>query len=305
MTIAIIGHTGVVGNAVYKYYQGQKDVKLMGLSLESKTATYEEINNKADYIFVCVPTPFRFRKTDKVSPRKQGESGKRGQKDRKQSGQKGKEEKIDISAVVDVLSHLEVGKKVIIKSTVPPGTVSKLQEDFPHLLLFFNPEFLSAKKAESEFANPDRQLVGFTDVSFKHSMEILSLLPLAPYEKIMTSTEAEIAKYVNNFHGAMMIIFANFFFDVCEKTGADFDIVKEACLASKFVGSSMGRTYWNVNQGGYRGYGGMCFPKDMQVFLEWCKTNKIPTRELLATVVKLNQELLALQNLSEEEVSKL
>jgi UDP-glucose 6-dehydrogenase len=169
----------------------------------------------------------------------------------------------------------------------------------------FNPEFLSANKAISEFENPDRQLVGYTDKSFRYAMDVLNMLPIAPHEKIMPSTEAEICKYVNNFHGALMVIFANYFYDVCQASQADFESVRESSIASKYVGSSMGRTYWNVMQGGFRGYGGMCFPKDMNTLALWSKENKIKTRGLLDEMIKINRKLLEEQNLTEKDAQKL
>src|SRR3990172_7021655 len=120
----------------------------MGLSLDQKTHSYHEINKHANYIFICVPTPFDFKK-----------------------------KKIDLNALNSVLRNFEKDKVVIIKSTIPPGTTKELEQKYPHLILLFNPEFLSAKKAVVEFEYPDRQLVGYTDKSFRYAMDILNLLP--------------------------------------------------------------------------------------------------------------------------------
>jgi len=235
--IAIIGHTGSVGAQVYRYFK-EKAHPMMGLSIDSQTHDWEEINEYADFVFICVPTPYVW-----------------------------KQRVYDLSILNEVLYKLNK-KVVVIKSTIPPGTTEKLQEKYTALSLLFNPEFLSEATAREDFINPDRQLVGYTDKSRKYSMEILNLLPESPYGVIMKASEAEITKYVNNFHGALMVIFANFFYDVCEKTGADFEAVKKAGQASKWVGSPMGRMYWEVFHKGKRGYGGKCLLPKTRIFTE-------------------------------------
>jgi len=271
-TIAIIGHTGAVGAQIYRYFE-EKAHLMMGLSLGSQTHDWEEINKDADYVFVCVPTPYKWE-----------------------------QQVYDLSILNEVLYKLNE-KIVIIKSTIPPGTTEKLQEKYPTLTLLFNPEFLSEATAREDFINPDRQLVGYTDKSRKYSMEVLNLLPESPYGVIMKASEAEITKYVNNFHGALMVIFANFFYDICEKIGADFEAVKKAGQASKWVGSPMGRMYWEVFHKGKRGYGGKCFPKDVDSLIKWCKENNVNT-EIIEATRKANVRILKSQGMTEKVAEK-
>jgi len=263
-TIAIIGHTGTVGKQLYKWFTHKiaPKYKVMGLSLDKQTHNWKEVNKEADYIFVVVPTPYNWKK-----------------------------DKIDTSIVEGVLRKIGKKKIVIIKSTVPPGTTKKLQEVFPHLYLFFNPEFLSGATAWEDFINPDRQLMGYTKKSRSLATKVLHLLPESPYGVIMRAREAETVKYINNFHGALMVIFANFFYDICLEIRANFTTVKRASQASKWVGSPMGRMYWDVYHKGKRGYKGACFPKDMATLEKWCKMNKIG-HELLSTTIKVNEKLL-------------
>lgn len=273
MKIAIIGHTGVVGGAVYKYFQEKHDV--MGLSLSEQTHSWEEINDKADYIFVAVPTPFDYKKRTCI-----------------------------LDSVIKVLSKIKDGKVVILKSTIPPGTTERLQVAYPNLILLFNPEFLTAKKAYEDFIHADTQLVGYTKSSFRYAMDVLNLLPQAPYERIMTATEAEICKYVNNLYKPLQITLGNFFYDVAKKTGADFDIIKEFASSSKAF-PRMGKMYWNVEMDGFRGWGGMCFPKDTNAMLEWAKKQNIKTRSLVKAMIDTNKELLEEQGLTEEKAEKI
>jgi len=274
MKIAVIGHNGVVGGAAYKYFQ-TKGWQMMGLSLSVQTHTWDEINRDAAYIFVAVPTPFDYKKR-----------------------------KCNIEIVFDVLTKIKDGKVVVIKSTIPPGTTESLQIAFPKLKLLFNPEFLTAKKAYEDFINADTQIVGYTRESFRYAMDVLNLLPQAPYERIMTATEAEICKYINNMYKPLQIMLGNFFYDVAKATGSNFDILREFASSSKAF-PRMGKMYWDVNMDGFRGYGGMCFPKDTNALLEWAKKKKIKTSRLIEEMIEMNKELLAEQDLTEEEASKI
>jgi UDPglucose 6-dehydrogenase len=272
-TISVIG-LGMVGGTVYKYYLS-KGYTVKGWSPSHQLNTMADVN-ESDYIFICVPTPFDW-----------------------------KTKKYDLSILEETLQKINGrDKKVIIKSTVPPTTTIKLQEKYNHLLLFFNPEFLSEATAQTDFINPDRQVVGYTPKSYYKALEVLHILPLSPHDVLMTSTEAEIIKYVNNFHGALMVIFSNFIYDVCNKTNSNFERVKKTAMASKWVGSPMGRMYWDVLHGGFRGYGGKCFPKDINNLIKWCKENKIDAEILLATQ-KANVRILKSQNLDEQKAEKI
>jgi len=272
--ICVIGHLGMVGGATYSWFKKQGH-PVMGLSLNKKTHTWDEINEKADYIFVAVPTPYKW-----------------------------KEKEVNLDILIDVLGKIDDGKTVIHKCTVPPGTTKILQFEFPTLALLFNPEFLSEKTRFRDFNSPDRQLIGYTKKSYKHSMAVLNLLPESAHGQVMPTTEAEICKFINNFHGAMMVIFANFFYDVTQQfEGLNFERIKRAAQASKWVGSPMGRMYWKVLQDGFRGYGSGCFPKDVNMLIEWCEKYGIPC-EILKATRKANRRLLADQNLTEEKVEK-
>lgn len=102
-----------------------------------------------------------------------------------------------------------------------------------------------------------------------------------------------------------MVIFANFFYDVSQKfADLDFERIKKACWASKWVGSPMGRMYWDVFHGVFRGYGGSCFPKDTNILIEWCKKTGVP-HELLEATKKANVRMLKNQGMTEKEAEKI
>ena len=97
----------------------------------------------------------------------------------------------------------------------------------------------------------------------------MSILPRAPYERIVSSQEAEMIKYAGNTFLALRVIFANQIFDICKGAGISYEAVKEAIKSDKRIG----KTHWEIfhtessldkNRGeAYRGYGGKCFPKDV------------------------------------------
>jgi UDPglucose 6-dehydrogenase len=228
--IGIIG-VGVVGKALAEYYSSQK------LSLYDKYQNLGSMEavNSADIIFVCVPTPY----------------------DENKNG-------FDLSHVRDAISRIREGKTVVIKSTIVPGTTEKLQGEFKNLKLLYSPEFLVAKTAIHDVFSPDRSIVGYTKESFRVAGEVMNVLPMAPYEKIMPATEAEMVKYFGNTWFAVKIIFSNQIFDICSALDIDYNRVVEAAMSDKRIG----RTHMDVFCDEYRGYGGQCLPKDIRALIQ-------------------------------------
>ena len=273
-SIGVIGHTGMVGNAVFQYFKNNFRglYSLYGYS-RSQPQDKDRVN-QSDLVFVCVPTPFDWNRN-----------------------------RFDLSHVESVLEDIVEERIVVLKSTVPIGTTEKLQEKYPKLNILFNPEFLSEATAQADFNNPDRQYVGFTKKSFSYAVSVLNILPESAYGILVPSKEAELLKYINNLHGALSVIEANHFYDVCQKENLDYGRVMKAAEASKWVGAPMGRQYHNIYHKGFRGFGGKCFPKDISAWLEWCKEKEIKSA-LFDAVKKINIELLAVQNMSMEEAEK-
>lgn len=194
--------------------------------------------NRADFIFIAVPTPTR--------------SGK-----------------CDVSIVREVLGLVPDGKTVIIKSTVVPGTTDHFQEAFPKLTLLFSPEFLVAATAAYDAAHPIMNIVGVPALSGRVHREaaeqFLSLLPTSPHNQISSAREAEIIKYGHNLHGIFRILFANILYEAAATHAADWEHIRTALDADPYL--SKEANYYNhpVHKGG-RGAGGACFPKDLAAF---------------------------------------
>lgn len=266
-TIGIIGHTGFVGSNVYRWFK-ERNYEVYGYSLDDRENKEQAFNS--DLIFICVPTPFDW-----------------------------KTHKYDGSIVESTLSEIGAGKIAVIKSTVKIGTTEKLQKKFPGIKLLFNPEFLSEATAWSDFTNPDRQFVGYTEKSYRVATEVLNMLPESPYDVIMPSKEAELLKYINNIHGIVEVIESNHYYDICEKEGLDYERVIKAAVASKWVGCPMGRHYRVIYHKGKRGAGGHCFPKDLNAFIEYCHENDIDA-SLFEGAKKFNDKLLSSQGIDEQ-----
>jgi len=260
--IGIIG-VGFVGGAVKKYFESKKTRPLV-YDKYKKLGSIEEIN-QADVVFVCVPTPFVPRKG------------------------------FDISFVESAIKILKSPKIVVIKSSIIPGTTDNLQKKFPQHQFMFNPEFLKEVSAYEDFIYPARQIIGATKKSQKPAKQILRLLPRAPFEKIMPAKEAEMVKYMANSFLALKVIYANQFYDLCKKLKLNYEDIRIAVGQDKRINHS----HLDVSHGGYRGFGGTCFPKDVNAIIQLAEKLKVDI-PLLKTMRKINLGLLKQSGFSEE-----
>lgn len=279
--IGIIG-VGMVGTPLKRWFE-EKGYKrgedLFLYDIDPKKGYSDDVNS-ADIIFICVPTP---RAADGSA---------------------------DLSAVESAFLRITGEKIIVIKSTVPPGTTESFQKKYPQHKILFNPEFLTERRAWEDFIKPDRQIVGFTEVSLDAAQVVLSLLPRAPfmspwgfntYRSIkITATEAELIKYGSNIHFTRKINFANIIALLAETHGADYENVRLGMAADFRIGDS----HLDVNHGGYRGFGGYCFPKDLDAFIAHLDAVGLKNcAELLRNDRLFNEKLLASQGLTIEDVS--
>jgi UDPglucose 6-dehydrogenase len=259
--IGVIG-LGMVGGALQRYFE-RKSVELFLYDKDKKIGSSDEVM-KADYIYICVPTPPTTDFHCDVSI---------------------------VEEVVKLIDEKKTGKKVvIIKSTVVPGTTERLQKQYPDLVLLFNPEFLTELKADYDMCYPERQIVGYTSNSLLEAKEVLEQLPRASFEKIISATEAEMVKYFGNCFLAVKVIFANQMYDLCQKLNINYNIVKDAVVGD----SRIGQSHLEIWHNGYRGYGDMvvskCLPKDSKALIKFADDLGIDL-ELLKVVDKTNTNL--------------
>ncbi|MDO8265271.1 MAG: hypothetical protein Q7T34_02795 [Candidatus Parcubacteria bacterium] len=263
--IGVFG-AGMVGGALIKYLEEKKGIKPIVYDPVKNFGTIQEVN-QADILFICVPTPYR-------------RDGKG----------------FDLSYVRDSLSKIQGEKTVVIKSTVLPGTTETLQKEYPQHKMLMNPEFLTEMTADQDMSYPDRQIIGYTDKSYTVAGEIMQILPLAPFEKILPATEAEMVKYFGNTWFSTKVTFANQMYDLCKAMEIDYDRMVEAAAADKRIG----RSHLEVFHKGYRGYGGKCLPKDHKAIIQLAESKGVNMR-LHKTVDEINEDLMKMQNIDNPE----
>jgi UDPglucose 6-dehydrogenase len=149
---------------------------------------------------------------------------------------------------------------VAIKSTVLPGTTRKMSEQYPNMQICFVPEFLRERCAFSDFVdNHDVCIIGVENPHAEQNYELIKRCHGKLPKKFvkLTTVEAEISKYFNNCYNAMLIIFANSFYELCDRLDASYAAVKDACSHREHINDE----YLQCNEN-FRGFGGVCLPKD-------------------------------------------
>jgi UDPglucose 6-dehydrogenase len=181
----------------------------------------------------------------------------------------------DLSMVLQVakdIGRYMNGYKVIVeKSTVPVGTAAKVRQVISQELkargevfefdVVSNPEFLKEGTALDDFMKPDRIVVGCDDVRVAELMKEL----YAPFVRtnhpiiIMDVVSSELTKYAANAFLATKISFINEIANICSRTGANINMVRQGIGSDRRIG--------NLFLFPGLGYGGSCFPKDMQALI--------------------------------------
>ncbi|HLD07694.1 MAG TPA: UDP-glucose/GDP-mannose dehydrogenase family protein [Candidatus Peribacterales bacterium] len=208
----------------------------------------------------------------------------------------GQGRRADLSQVESVCRtigmHTNEEKVLVIKSTVPVGTSQKCQvwveEEMSkrgvqhHVHLVSNPEFLREGKAVQDFLEPDRIIVGHRDESAGKAMRELykPLIDRGMKYLEMDVESAELTKYASNAFLATKISFINFIAALCEASGADVEKVAEGMGLDKRIAPAF------LKAG--IGYGGSCFPKDVQALIKTADELGVPS-ELLRNVEAINE----------------
>ncbi|MFH1101846.1 MAG: UDP-glucose/GDP-mannose dehydrogenase family protein [Methanobacteriota archaeon] len=247
------------------------------------TTDHEDAVLNSDITFICVGTP----------------SMKNGN--------------IDLSYIKEVTTQiaLVLRKKnrwhlVVMKSTVLPGTTQsivlplleqhsgkKAGKDFG---LAMNPEFLKEGVAVNDFLKPDRIVIGSYDDRSRTMMRELYTGFSCPFVETSLSA-AEMIKYASNAFLATKISFINEIGNLCKHLGIDtYDVAQGMGLDSR-----IGRAFLDSGIG----WGGSCFPKDLDALIAWAKETNQNTQIIESTREVNNQQPLQLITLLEKHVSKL
>lgn len=164
------------------------------------------------------------------------------------------------AAAKSLSKHLDEGTIVVVKSTVPPGTLDTVETAIKEgtkvgFHMASVPEFLREGSAVIDTLNPSRVVLGATDQEVFAKLEFLHAPLQAPVVKVSPES-AQLAKYAANAYLATRITFINQVADLCEHSGANVDEVIEAIGYDERIGNH----YWYPGFG----YGGSCFPKDVK-----------------------------------------
>ena len=258
MNIGIIGQ-GFVGTAVNEGLKSFHHIETYDINKPSTCTSLEDISNKSDVLFVCLPTPMN-KKTGQCYTN-------------------------IVEEVLGELNNINICSIIVVKSTIPPGTTEKWNLTFKNIQIVFNPEFLTEANAIEDFKNQNRIIIGGPRPATTKVKRVFSkAFPKVPIIKT-GSTHAEMVKYVTNCFLATKVSFANEIFRLCEQLDLDYDKVIEY---SKYD-ERLGYSHWNVpGHDGDFGYGGHCFPKDLKALISLAHDLNVSPRMLTAVDCKNN-----------------
>ena len=247
-SIGIVGN-GFVGSAVRYGFSPNvgcdAEVRVYDKNPNKSTHTLEEVIIESDIIFLSVPTP---------------------------SNQDGT---MNVDIVDTVLNDIntinstmddEVGI-ILLRSTVTPGTTSTLQKKYPNLRIVFNPEFLTERSANFDFINQSRFILGGSSDDVIEVSELFRERFGSSLSIIETNYEtAELIKYMTNTFFATKISFLNDMKLLADKCG----VIWEDALEGFVRDGRVGHSHLNVpGHDGKFGFGGSCFPKDIQALINF------------------------------------
>jgi len=249
--IGIIGK-GFVGTAVAHGFSHQTsygaDIKIYDIDPVKSQHTLEDTVNNSDFLFLSVPTP----------------SGKDGT--------------MDLSIVENALQSMnDINQNkdniVLLRSTVVPGTTKYLQEKFSNLRFVFNPEFLTERSATFDFINQSRVILGGEE-KYTNKVKKLYKDRFGQYLPVVETTfqTAELVKYMNNLFFATKVSFLNEMKLLADKIDVDWDKAVEGFILDGRIGHS----HLSVpGPDGKFGFGGSCFPKDIQALIQFADSKDI------------------------------
>ena len=267
--VGVLGH-GFLGSSIVFGLSpavGMKNIKIYDKYKEGFDS-FEDTVKLSNVIFACLPTP-AFKDNGEV----------------------------DLSSLTENLKMandlVDEGdrKIVIVKSTVPPGTTDDFAEKYPRLRVVHNPEFLTGATAKLDFINTHRIILG----GEKEDVDFVEQL----YRKrfggsvLIFKTDrraSELVKYMANLFFATKVTFMNMMNDVCEELGLEYDHLRDMLFSDARIGRSHMDVPGNdVDENGNRlkGFGNLCFPKDLKSFIFFMKSNGIDA-ELMEAVWNKN-----------------
>lgn len=251
MKIGIIGK-GFVGSAVNFGFSAQTgcdaEIKIYDKDKTKSTHSLDETINNSEIIFLSVPTPSNVDGTIHLDI---------------------------LYSALDEINKINKQKEniILVRSTIVPGTTRKIQEKFPNLNIVFNPEFLTERSAKFDFINQSRIILGGEPELTKKVAKLFrwrfgEFLPI-----IQTNYEtAEFIKYMTNCFFATKVSFLNEMRLIADKSNVNWDTAIGGFVSDGRIGHS----HLSVpGPDGKFGFGGSCFPKDIQAMIHFSKEKNI------------------------------
>lgn len=231
--VGVIGN-GFVGEAISFAFSPTTDLRVYDIDPLRSTHTKEEID-ECEFIFVCVPTPM-FRDGTQ-----------------------------DLSYIEKVFEDAVDGPVYIIKSTVLPGTTNTLCSKFPTLSIIFNPEFLTERTAKLDMLTQARIILGGRKDLTMRTKELYEERFMNRHIIETDSATAELTKYMNNTYFATKVSIMNEFKRLSDKLGTNWPDALYGFPSDHRIGDS----HLHVpGPDGKHGYGGTCFPKDVNALIK-------------------------------------
>ena len=238
--VGVIGN-GFVGEAISFAFSSVSDMYVYDTDPLKSLDDLQSVHS-CDFVFICVPTPMF-------------EDGSQ-----------------DLSYVESTFEKASNKPVYILKSTVLPGTTNKLSKKHLNFKIIFSPEFLTERTAKLDMLTQNRIILGGNS---KLTKKVESLYRVRFKVKNIIQTDAktaELTKYMNNTFFATKVSIINEFKLLCDKIGANW----EDALIGFVSDSRIGDSHLNVpGHDGKTGYGGTCFPKDVNALLKFAKNNQI------------------------------
>ena len=253
--VGIIGN-GFVGESQAFAFSPTCDVLIYDKNPLKSVNSIEDVF-KSDFVFVCVPTPMK--------------------KDGSQ----------DLSFIENVFENSKKGPIYIIKSTILPGSTKLLEAKFNNLDIIFSPEFLTERTAKLDMLTQSRIIFG-GNKNLTKKCEILFSQRFMNKTFIHTdSTTAEFIKYMNNNFFAAKVSIMNEYYRLGMKIGINWKTAMYGFASDQRIGDS----HLHVpGPDGKFGFGGTCFPKDINAFISFAKKNN-SNMNVLEAAWKTNLEV--------------
>ena len=256
--VGVIGN-GFVGEAISFAFSSVSDMYVYDTD-PLKSLDKLELVHSCDFVFICVPTPMF-------------EDGSQ-----------------DLSYVESTFEKATKQPVYILKSTVLPGTTEMLSKKYPNFKIIFSPEFLTERTAKLDMLTQSRIILG-GDLSLTEKVKILFNQRFKIKNIIQTDSKtAELTKYMNNTFFATKVSIMNEFKLLSDKIGANWEDALKGFVSDGRIGDS----HLNVpGHDGKLGYGGTCFPKDVNALLSFSKKYDIELNTIKGgwkTNLKVRQE---------------